>query len=68
MANGLQLLSKLERLGNDSVVLTRSLHKALQQKLLATAGNKNSGDELGMEIRRLREEKRKRQIVYTFKY
>jgi len=57
MANGLQLLSKLERLGNDSVVLTRSLHKALQQKLLATAGNKNSGDELGMEIRRLREEK-----------
>lgn len=31
--------------------------KALLQELLATASNKNAGDELGMEIRRLREEK-----------
>ncbi|UUM12118.1 DNA recombinase [Clostridiaceae bacterium HFYG-1003] len=31
--------------------------KALQHELLATAGVKNSGDELGMEIRRLRDEK-----------
>lgn len=31
--------------------------KALQHELLATAGIKNSGDELGMEIRRLRDEK-----------
>ncbi len=31
--------------------------KSLQQELLATASNKNAGDELGMEIRRLREEK-----------
>jgi hypothetical protein len=31
--------------------------KTLQQELLATANNKNSGDELGMEIRRLRDEK-----------
>jgi len=29
--------------------LTRSLHKGLQQKLLATAAVKNSCDELGME-------------------
>ncbi len=31
--------------------------KALQHELLAMAGVKNSGDELGMEIRRLRDEK-----------
>ena len=31
--------------------------KSLQQELLATADMKNSGDELGMEIRKLRNEK-----------
>lgn len=31
--------------------------KALQQELLSTTGINNSGDELGMEIRRLRDEK-----------
>lgn len=31
--------------------------KTIQQELLATASSKNSGDELGMEIRRLRDER-----------
>jgi len=31
--------------------------KLMQQELLATVNSKNAGDELGMEIRRLREEK-----------
>lgn len=32
------------------------------QELLATASNKNAGDELGMEIRRLRDEKQSIQV------
>lgn len=31
--------------------------KSMQQELLATVNSKNTGDELGMEIRRLRDEK-----------
>jgi len=42
--------------------LTRLLHKALQQKHLATAGVKHSGDDLGIDIRRLREVKQTIQI------
>jgi chromosome segregation ATPase len=49
--------SSLEENTSDRIAAVDEQIKALQQELLATTGIKNSGDELGMEIRRLREEK-----------
>lgn len=49
--------SSLEDNTADRIKAVDEQIKALQQELLATANNKNSGDELGMEIRRLRDEK-----------
>ncbi len=49
--------SSLEENTSDRIVAVDEQIKALQHELLATAGIKNSGDELGMEIRRLRDEK-----------
>ena len=49
--------SSLEEKTVDRIAAVDEKIKALQQELLATASIKNSGDELGMEIRRLREEK-----------
>lgn len=49
--------SSLEENTDDCIKEVDEQIKKLQQELLATASNKNAGDELGMEIRRLREEK-----------
>ena len=49
--------SSLEEITDDRIKEVDEQIKSLQQELLATASNKNAGDELGMEIRRLREEK-----------
>jgi len=49
--------SSLEENIDDRIKAVNKQIKTLQQELLATASNKNAGDELGMEIRRLREEK-----------
>ena len=49
--------SSLEEKTDDRIKKVDEQIKTLQQELLATASNKNAGDELGMEIRRLREEK-----------
>jgi len=49
--------SSLEENTSDRIAAVDEQIKALQHELLATAGVKNSGDELGMEIRRLRDEK-----------
>ncbi|MDP4160472.1 MAG: DNA recombinase [Bacillota bacterium] len=49
--------SSLEENAADRIVAVDEKIKALQQELPATADMKNSGDELGMEIRRLRDEK-----------
>jgi DNA invertase Pin-like site-specific DNA recombinase len=49
--------SSLEENTDDRIKEVDEQIKILQQELLATASNKNAGDELGMEIRRLREEK-----------
>lgn len=49
--------SNLEEKADDRIKKVDEQIKTLQQELLATASNKNAGDELGMEIRRLREEK-----------
>jgi site-specific DNA recombinase len=50
--------SSLEEDAVDLIAAVDEQIKALQQELLATADMKNSGDEFGMEIRRLRDEKR----------
>ena len=49
--------SSLEEITDDRIKEIGEQIKSLQQEFLATASNKNAGDELGMEIRRLREEK-----------
>ena len=49
--------SSLEENVFDRIKAVNEQIKTLQQELLATASNKYSGDELGMEIRRLRDEK-----------
>ena len=49
--------SSLEENTSDRIAVVDEQLKALQHELLTTAGIKNSGDELGMEIRRLRNEK-----------
>ena len=49
--------SSLEEKTDDRIKEVDHQIKTLQQELLATASNKNSGDDLGMEIRRLRDEK-----------
>jgi hypothetical protein len=50
--------SSLEEKNDDRIKAVDEQIKTLQQELLATASSKNSGDELGMEIRRLRDVKR----------
>jgi len=49
--------SSLEENAADRIAAVDEQIKALQHELLATAGLKNPGYELGMEIRRLRDEK-----------
>lgn len=49
--------SSLEENTSDRMAAVDEQIKALRHELLATANMKNSGDELGMEIRRLRNEK-----------
>jgi len=49
--------SSLEEKTDDRIKEVDEQIKTLQHELLATASNKNAGDEPGMEIRRLREEK-----------
>lgn len=49
--------SSLEDNTSERIKAVDKQIKTLQQELLATASNKNSDDELGMEIRRLRDEK-----------
>jgi len=54
--------SSLEEKTDDRIKEVDEQIKALQKELLATASNKNAGDELGMEIRRLRQEKQAIQV------
>lgn len=49
--------SSLEENTSDRIAAVDEQIKALQHELLTTVSIKNSGDELGMEIRKLREEK-----------
>lgn len=49
--------SSLEENTSDRIAAVDEQIKSLQQELLTTTSNKNSGDDLGMEIKRLREEK-----------
>ncbi|MBR0577286.1 hypothetical protein KCG48_13280 [Proteiniclasticum sp. BAD-10] len=49
--------SSLEENISERIAVVDEQIKSLQQELLATADMKNSGDELGMEIRKLRNEK-----------
>ena len=49
--------SSLEENASDRIAAVDEQIKALQKELLATADMKNPGDELGMEIRRLCDEK-----------
>jgi len=49
--------SSLEENTSDRIAAVDGQIKALQHELLTTVGIKSSGDELGIEIRRLREEK-----------
>lgn len=49
--------SSLEENTSDRIAAVDEQIKSLQHELLATADMKNSGDELGMEIRKLRNEK-----------
>jgi len=49
--------SILEQNTSDRIAAVNEQIKALQHELLATADMKKTGDELGMEIRRLRNEK-----------
>lgn len=49
--------SSLEDVTLSQVVAIDEQMKSMQQELLATVNSKNTGDELGMEIRRLRDEK-----------
>jgi hypothetical protein len=49
--------SSLEEVTLSQIVAIDEQMKSMQQELLATVNSKNTGDELGMEIRRLRDEK-----------
>lgn len=49
--------SSLEENTSDRIAAVDEQIKTLQHELLATAGIKNTGDEFGLEIRRLRNEK-----------
>lgn len=49
--------SSLEETTSSQIEAIDEQMKLMQQELLATANSKNAGDELGMEIRRLRDEK-----------
>ena len=60
--SGLPLLrenieSSLEEVTSNQIAAIDEQMKSMQQELLATVNSKNTGDELGMEIRRLRDEK-----------
>lgn len=54
--------SSLEENTSDRIAAVNEQIKTLQHELIATANMKNSGDELGTEIRRLRDEK---QVIQT---
>jgi ATP-dependent Lon protease len=49
--------SSLEEINFSQIEVIDDQMKSIQQELLATVNSKNTGDELGMEIRRLRDEK-----------
>jgi septal ring factor EnvC (AmiA/AmiB activator) len=49
--------SSLEEVTSNQIAAIDEQMKSMQQELLATVNSKNTGDELGMEIRRLRDEK-----------
>lgn len=54
--------SCLEEDISDKIAAIDEKMKSMQQDLLATVNSKNAGDELGMEIRKLRDEKQELQI------
>lgn len=54
--------SCLEEDTSNQIAAIDEKMRLMQQELLATVNSKNTGDELGMEIRRLRDEK---QILQT---
>ena len=49
--------SSLEEVTSNQIAAIDEQMKSMQQELLATVNSKNAGDELGKEIRRLRDEK-----------
>jgi len=49
--------SSLEEVTSNQIAAIDEQMRSMQQELLATVNSKNTGDELGMEIRRLRDEK-----------
>ena len=49
--------NSLEEINLSQIATIDDQMKSMQQELLATVNSKNTGDELGMEIRRLRDEK-----------
>lgn len=49
--------SSLEEIKFSQIAAIDEQMKSMQQELLATVSSKNTGDEIGMEIRRLRDEK-----------
>ena len=49
--------SSLEEINLSQIATIDDQMKSMQQELLATVNSKNTGDELGIEIRRLRDEK-----------
>jgi hypothetical protein len=49
--------SSLEEDSTNQIAVIDEQMKLMQQELLATVNSKNTGDALGMEIRRLRDEK-----------
>lgn len=49
--------SSLEEVTSNQIAAIDEQMKSMQQEILATVNSKNAGDELGMEIRKLRDEK-----------
>ena len=49
--------SSLEEVTSNQIAAIDEQMKSMQQELMATVNSKNTGDELGLEIRRLRDEK-----------
>jgi site-specific DNA recombinase len=59
--------SCLEEDISDKILAIDEKMKSMQQELLAAVNSKNAGDELGMKIRKLRDEKQALQVEQAFR-